>query len=447
MEVDAEQRRISHLLRRAGFGGTPNELKAYRQLGFDAAVAQLVDYERVPNDALEAQVAELEEQLDLTKLPSVQQIWLLRMLLTAHPLEEKMTLFWHNHFATANYKVGNAEAMYAQNQFLRANALGDFRAMLRGISRDPAMLRWLDGNQNRKGSPNENYARELMELFTLGIGNYTEDDVREVARAFTGWFVDRDQGFVFNANQHDFEDKTILGQTGPWDGDDALDIILDQSAAAQHLAEKLFTFFVHDHPTPSTLSRLANLFRESQYSVRELVRAILHSPEFSSAEAMRARVKSPVEFLVGAMKQLEIDTYLPNAPGLLRQMGMDLFNPPNVGGWEWGLGWISSATLLNRLNVASGLTTQRGANAGFGMDPALTLRTIGAKTPEETVDGLLDLLMDGDAQPAARARLLAYMTDGYNGGPQDFLADDERVDRTVRGVTHLIMAMPAYHLA
>jgi uncharacterized protein (DUF1800 family) len=337
--------------------------------------------------------------------------------------------------------------MYDQNKLLHANAMGDFRTMLKAISRDPAMLRWLDNNTNRKNSPNENYARELMELFTLGVGNYSEQDVREAARAFTGWFFNRDQGFVFNRNQHDFDDKTFLGRTGPWDGDDVLDIILDQPVTASFIAEKLFRLFVHDHPSPTAINRLADVFRTTGYNVRELVRAILHSPEFSSDDAYHAIVKSPAEFLVGMLKQLGVAEFAQGAPGVIRRMGMDLFNPPNVAGWDWGAGWISSGTMLDRINATGQLTSVRGQNAKYGMDPTAMLAQVGAHTPQELVDGLLDLLVDGDADPSARSQLVQYMTNGYTGAPDRFYSDQARTDRTVRGVAHLIMAMPVYQMA
>ncbi len=447
MAIGADQRQIAHLLRRSGFGGSASEISAYLRLGFEASVDRLVDYDQVPNDDLLAQVAALEATLDLTKMPSIQQIWFHRMLLTARPLEEKMTLFWHDHFATANSKVGRPAVMYDQNSFLRANAMGDFRTMLRGISRDGAMLRWLDNNSNRKNSPNENYARELMELFTMGVGNYTEQDVREGARAFTGWFANRDGSFAFNRGQHDTGQKTFLGRTGPWDGDDVLDIILEQPVTARFIAEKLFTFFVHDHPSPTTINRLADGFRGSGYSIRTLVRAILKSPEFLSDEAYHALVKSPPELVVGMLKALDVGELASGTPSTLRRMGMDLFNPPNVAGWNWGTGWISSATMLERANAAAQFTTQRGDNAKYGMDPNALVARLGAPSAQQLVDAALDLLVDGDAQPAARAQLAQYMNTGYTGAPEAFTSDRQRVDRAVRGLAHLIMSMPVYQMA
>jgi len=447
MQQLTERRRIAHLLRRAGFGATADEMAMYTQLGFDAAVQRLVDYQNVSNDRLDGQIAAMEAQLDMTRLPSIQAVWLHRILNTARPLEERMTFFWHNHFATANSKVGAPPLMHAQNQMFRANAMGNFRDMLYAVSRDPAMLRWLDSNSNRKASPNENYARELMELFSMGVGNYTEQDVQESARAFTGWFFDRTRGFVFNRNQHDFGQKTFLGRTGTWDGDDIVNIILEQPVAADFMARKVFTFFVHDRPTPATVTRLADGFRGSGYSVRELMRSVLMSPEFSSAEAYHAVVKSPVDYLVGTMKTIGIDEYSREAPGQLNRMGMALYNPPDVSGWNWGTDWIGAATLLERCNTANSISTARGDNARFGLDPAAVIQKLGARTPAQIVDGLLDMFVDGDVPRPTRDQLIAYMNRGYSGAPEAFTQDAARVDRTVRGVAHLIMSTPVYQMA
>lgn len=442
-----ERRRIGHLLRRAGFGASPDEINAYAPLGFDAVVRQLVDYDRVPNDALDERIGAMEAELDLARLPSIQTIWLTRMLHTARPLEEKMTLFWHDHFATANSKVARPQAMYDQNKLLRANALGNFRELLNGVARDPAMLRWLDSNSNRRQSPNENFARELMELFTMGVGNYTETDVREAARAFTGWFFVRDTGFVFNRNQHDFGEKTFFGRQGTWDGGDIIDIILDQPAAAAFIARKLFVFFVHDHPDTSTVSRLAEGFRRTDYSIRELVRSILTSPEFSSTEAYHASVRSPVEWLVGSMKALAVAELPRGAPGGLRRMGMDLFNPPDVNGWAWGSGWIGSATLLERFNSAMEITSQRGNNARYGMDASAVLRQIGGSNPVQIVDGLIELLIEGDAPNGLREAVLGFASQGSTGRPGARGRDQNTTDRVLRGAAHLIMCTPVYQMA
>ncbi|MPZ13268.1 MAG: DUF1800 family protein [Chloroflexi bacterium] len=446
------QRRIAHLLRRAGFGGSPEEIEAHAQMGFDAAVDQLVNFEGVPNDRVDSAMAQMESEQDLTKLATIQNIWLYRMLNTARPLEEKMTLFWHNHFATANYKVNSAPAMYQQNGIFRTHALGNFRELLYAVSRDPAMLRWLDSNTNRKGNPNENYSRELMELFTMGVGNYSEQDVREAARAFTGWFYRQERGtktiqFVFNRGQHDVEDKTVLGSAGAWDGNDIIDIILDHPATAEHMARRFFTFFVHGQPAPGRISAFADELRRSGYDVRKLVESIFRSPEFSSEEAYHALVKSPIDYLIGAMKAVGVGEFGRTTLAMLNRMGMSLFNPPNVAGWDWGTDWISSATWIERLNAANTLTTQRGNNARFGMDPTALVERLGARTPAAVVSGLMDVLVDGDAAPAVRDALMAYATNGYDGNPDDFAGATDQFDRAVRGVAHLIMATPVYQMA
>jgi uncharacterized protein (DUF1800 family) len=454
-EITGRQR-YAHLLRRTGFGGSPAEIDAAMRMGWDAAIDQIVDFDQVSNDNLEADVAAVEATVlaqPRPQLAAIQAIWLYRMLNTARPLEERMTLFWHDHFATANYKVANPAAMYAQNQLIRSNALGSFRTLLSSIARDPAMLRWLDSNSNRRASPNENFARELQELFTMGVGSgYTETDVREAARAFTGWFFDRNQGFVFNRNQHDADDKTYLGRTGPFDGDDIINIILEQPVTAEYMATKLFGFFVHDHPTPSRIAALADTFRGSDYNVRELVRSILHSPEFASDEAYHALVKSPVEYVVGTMKALGIGDYARGPQGNmvvqanLNRMGMALFNPPDVAGWRWGVDWIGSDTLLERLNTASQLVTLRGDNARYGLDPTAVVAQHGG-TPTQIVDGLLRDLVDGDVSGEVRNGLVNYMLTGYGGKTEDFAKDTGRVDRTVRAVAHLIMSTPVYQMA
>lgn len=444
------RRRFAHLLRRAGFGGSPEEIEAAVRLGWEGAVDQLIDYERVPNDKLETYVAAVEAEVFAQPRPqfaAVQALWLYRMLNTARPLEEKMTLFWHDHFATANSKVASPAAMHAQNGLFRAHALGSFRTLIAGVARDPAMLRWLDSNSNRRASPNENFARELQELFTMGEGGgYTETDVREAARAFTGWFFDRTQGFVFNRNQHDAGDKTFLGRSGPFDGDDIIAIILEQSVTAEYLSTKLFTYFVHDHPTPSRLAALADTFRGTDYNVRELVRAILRSPEFVSDESYHALVKSPVEYLIGAMKALGIDEYARGLQGNLNRMGMALYNPPDVAGWHWGVDWIGSDTLLERLNTANQLVTMRGDNAKFAMDPSAIVARYGASAAQ-IVDGLLRDLVDSDVAPNVRSGMLNYALAGYTGRPEDFGRDAARVDRTVRSVAHLIMSTPVFQVA
>jgi uncharacterized protein (DUF1800 family) len=433
---------IAHLLRRAGFGASQTELDEYTALGFDRAVDRLVRYEQVPDEFDPEKVA-FELDLDLTKIEDQRLLWMYRMATTKRPLQEKMTLFWHGHFATANSKVNNVGYMVRQNQFFRDHALGNYRDILRGISRDPAMLRWLDSNTNRKRSPNENYARELMELFTIGIGNYSEQDVKEAARAFTGWFVKDDQ-FFFDAAQHDTGQKTVLGRTGNWNGDDIIDMLVGHPATARRLATKLFRFFVYDNPTQEIIEKFAQVYLRSGYDVRALVEAILRSPEFRSERAFHALIKSPMELIIGTVKALGITTLPRDLPGVARRMGQDLYNPPTVKGWDGGMAWITTTTLLERFNLANRLITTRGRD-GFAAlrDELLAQRPASV---EQVVDYFLQRFLDGDVAAHVRRALVAYLQVNDDGKPLPFVLDARFIDLKVRGLIHLIMSLPGYQL-
>lgn len=436
--MDAARREVGHLLRRAGFGASPAELDAALRLGYDATLDRLLAPESVPDDDLEAHLATLE--VDPRRPDSLRQAWLLRMLLTRRPLQEKMVLFWHGHLTSATGKIGGRRAgplLAAQIELYREHALGSWRALLHAVSRDPAMLDYLDNRLNRKGAPNENYARELMELFALGIGRYSEDDVKEAARAFTGWTTNRDGAFTVNAAQHDDEPKTIFGRTGSWDGDDVVDLILQQPDAATFLARKLFAYFAYDDPEPAVVERLAAAFRDSDYSLRVLVGAILRSPEFRSERAYRARIKSPVELAVGSLKLLGVETVPADLPATVRRMGQDLLNPPSVKGWDGGPAWINAMTVLERLNYANRLTTTRGD------EEQLPAAALSARYPtvEQLVDYLAELFLDGELPPASRTVILDYARAGP-GLP----SDPEAVDGKVRGLAYLMMASPLYQL-
>lgn len=421
MGLSSERVRVAHLLRRAGFGARPDELDAYVQLGFDGTVTRLIEYEAQPETTDPAP----PEQVGL------EIWWLNRMLRTRRPLQEKMTLFWHGHLTSALTKVRNPALMLNQNQLFRASALGRYEDLLRAISRDAAMIHWLDLNTNRKGAPNENYARELLELFTLGIGNYTEDDVREVARAFTGWSATPAGEFVFNRNQHDFGPKTVLGQTGNFDGDDVCALLAAHPATARFLTTKLFRFFAYPDPEPAVIDRLADAYLASGGSIKTVVEQILRSPEFVSERAYRALIKSPVELVVGALRTLGAEQVPPQVTPVMRLLGQQLFNPPNVAGWSGGRSWINPSTLLARFNLGSQLVAQVGTPA-VGGQPAETLLQ-GASAPEAQVERVLDLLVDGTAGEDERAALVAYARQ-LNGRQR------------VLGLLRLAMALPAYQL-
>ena len=438
MGIEEPRTRIAHLLRRAGFGGTTEEIDRYTDLGFDAAVADLLDLSK-PDPAAEDAEA---RGFDLAVPDGLRAWWLHRMVHTTRPLQEKLTLFWHGHFATSMVKVRDPLLMRWQNELFREHGLGSFRTLLQRVSRDPAMLRWLDGNTNRKASPNENYARELLELFTLGIGNYTEDDVQAAARAYTGWFIDQQTlAFRFAPQAHDAGVKTFLGRTGTLDGDDVVEVILAQPAAARLVARKLFRFFVYDDPEPETVERFADVLRGADYELRPLVEALLRSPEFSSPRAYHAKIKGPVELVVGAVRQLGATTAYQDLFVPLRRMGQDLFAPPNVKGWDGGLAWVSTSTMLERFNFANRLCTARDDVTRTTFDPLASLAVAGFTTPEAITDHFLGLLVDGDVPPEVRASLVAYLNDG---AAFSLAANG---DAKIRGIVHLIMSTPVYQSA
>ncbi len=369
----------AHLLNRAGFGGTPDQIKAFYDLGFARAVQAVLDG---PDDSAQFPKPAWADPQDLLKFrqdmmlmsPEDRQTaqrdrqkqysqegldlitwWINRMRYTANPFREKMTLFWHGHFATSVQKVRDSYLMWQQNEMLRQHAFGNFGLMVKAISRDPAMLVWLDTRQSMKAHPNENFGRELMELFTLGIGNYTENDVQQGARAFTGYRIDpRDETFRYAPMQHDDGQKTFLGKTGAFTGDDVIDIILDQPACAKFIAKKLWTFYAYEDPSPGLVNILADSFRGSNYEIRPLMNEIFSSAEFYSPDSVRTQIKSPVQWVIQTSKLLETNLPRPQITvNALRELGQIPFAPPNVKGWDGGRSWITTSTLLYRYNMAN----------------------------------------------------------------------------------------------
>lgn len=357
-----------HLLNRTGFAATDGEIRTFAALSRAEAADRLLEAIRLEaaqkppawvNEApiaparlqamtQEERMAELRRNVEHAF--ELREWWFREMLTTASPLTEKMTLFWHNHFATSQQKVRFTPLLYQQNVMLRRNALGNFGSMLRQVARDPAMLIYLDAANSRKEQPNENFAREVMELFTLGEGQYTEKDIKEAARAFTGWSVDRETGqYMFRRGIHDYGVKTVLGKTGNLDGDQVIDVLLRKPETALFLTRKLWREFISPLPDEAAVARLAAEFRDSGYNIARLLRAMLVSDAFYAMENRATLIKSPVELVVGTMKQFEIDT--PNMrPFVLASalLGQNVFAPPNVKGWPGGEAWINSATLLGR---------------------------------------------------------------------------------------------------
>src|SRR5438477_6558687 len=359
-----ERVRVSHLLRRAGFGATPGELDRYATMGTTAATTALLDYQKVSNAALDTKlpIIDFSGARPAASAGAIQGWWLQRMTETARPLEEKMTLFWHGLLTSGLDKAGPAQ-VFTQNQLFRGMALGNFDDLLKAVSKDPAMMVYLDTETNRKGKPNENYARELMELFTTGIGHYSEDDVRESARAFTGWTLSGGKQLryttdsVFNPRFFDSGQKTFMGKSGNFTGDDIVEMLVPLRATAERLSARLFTFFAYPNPEPEIVRHLADTFQQSHYNVGALVREIFAMDAFYAPKAYRALIKSPVELAAQTLRAPGSDTRAYGAAATASAaMGQVLFYPPNVAGWPAGTSWINSATLLTRLNFVNGAT-------------------------------------------------------------------------------------------
>lgn len=432
--------RMGHLLRRAGFGANEEEMDRFLAMGEEATVEYLIEYEAADDSALEKRLSGLG--LDLEKLRDLQRWSLLRMIYTQRPLQEKMVLFWHGLLTSAFKKVGKGPYMLNQDQLFRRQALGEYDVLLKAISRDSAMLIWLDSRVNNKKAPNENFARELMELFSMGIGPYTEADVRESARAFTGWGLKK-KDFIFRENQHDYGTKTFLGRTGEYSGDDIVDIIMEHPATAQFVCRKLFTFFVHDDPEAATLTSLARTFNDTRYSVKAVMRQILTSPDFYSSKAYRAKIKSPAEFVAGTVRVLGIETDGRPLNALTDRMGQILFSPFDVSGWPGGAAWINSSTLLQRLNFANKIATARSRS--FKFDPLQVAQDQGFNTAAAALNHFILLLLDGQAPSQDRQILLDYAQglDGLSGSGNPSATVDEKL----RSLVYLVMSSPDFQLA
>lgn len=412
--------RAAHLLNRAGFGGTPEQIHELVALGPEAAVSRLLDYEKIPDDfprpawlgpdperieRAEQARAEQDEQrkllakattdderyeinkkiADIRRRAQAQErnveqqrmmeargLWLERMARGPRPLQEKLTLFWHGHFATSFEKVRNAWFMWMQNETFRRNASGSWSKMLREVTEDPAMLIWLDQAQSDKKHPNENYAREVMELFALGEGHYTENDILEAARALTGLTLDRREGKPrFEERRHDDGVKTVLGKTGKLGVQDVLDAILAHPEAARFIAFKLWRFFATESTSPDSelITKLAKIFRDSNYELKPMLRAMFLSEEFYSPEVIATQIKSPVQWLISTARTLNAPLPPAAVAGpMLGFLGQNLFMPPNVKGWDGGPAWITTNTLFSRYNQATLLVLGSTAEKALKLD-------------------------------------------------------------------------------
>ncbi len=456
--ADTQLALTAHLFRRAGFGATRADLEAQAARPYEDVVEDLLHPERFPEPADDV-LFRYYPQMTTPDTPAAYAgRWVYRMVNTERPLEEKMALFWHHVFATAWFKSEHQPSITDQIQMFRTHGLGDLRSLLAKLSRDPAMINWLDNCENHKDSPNENYGRELLELFSMGLGNYDETDVKMAGRAFTGWTFEQPiplyphgqypSRFVYRAEDHDESEKTFLGHQGPFNGEDIIEIIVGQEATARFIARHLYNFFVADEPQipawsveppqdAAAVDELARTFLDSGGDMRVVMRTLLNSDSFKGARF--ARVKSPAEFVAGVLKLSGAlsrpEPLIGSLQVALGAMGQRLMDPPSVEGWHTGKEWIDGGTLLERVNFA---VDQLKDPAGAGTAEAAQLLGAGdSPLPAEAlVDGCLDLAGPLEASEATRAALLeAAASNGVSEG--------ERVARMLT----LVASTPEYQFA
>ncbi len=463
MGLTTDREKGAHLLRRFGLGASEVELDHYLKDGLNGAIDRLLDYKDT-DEGFDVDVMKYANQNGNIQPRQVSLWWTLRLATSQRPLQEKMTVFWHDHFATSAAKVQSGPLMHQHNEVLRSNATGNFRTLLTDVSKDPAMLFWLDNQFNVAGKPNENFAREVMELFTLGVDNgYTEDDIREAARAFTGWSIGRvatesgpRQGFIFRPRLHDRGDKTVFGLTGPFSGEQVIDILCDMPETCEYVAKKVWEWFAYPDPEPAMIARIARRFQADSMSIKTLLKEIMKSSEFYSPKAERAIYKSPVDFTIPTFRQLgygqlvkESFAAAPDniraltAPVLLanqsmRNMGMDLLFPPDVAGWETGANWITSATMMERINWGNRLFGQGrgGVQVRFRALPMFE----SDPTPQGVAKKLVSIY---DAPiPSYKMPKLVEAAEKASGGR----ITQRNANATAAAVSRLIFAAPEFQL-
>jgi uncharacterized protein (DUF1800 family) len=457
-----DRQKIAHLLRRFGLGAGELEMRQYEPLGVQGTLDRLIEFDKVA-DPFSISPWELcfEEGTDQVYLDPFRTLayWCLRLQMTKRPLQEKLALFWHDHFGVSAAKIEFGPMMLAHLETLRSKGAGRFEDILHAVARDPAMIRFLDTDASIKGAPNENFARELLELYTLGIGNYTEADIREAARAFTGWGIrylvfepggEKVQetarasmksgkpmvAFCKTPDLHDEGTKTILGETGPFDGEDVVRLLCRKPSTARHLAKKLWEWFAYLGPETKVVDAIASEFAKSNGQIKPVLRAIAAHPAFWSDDCVRSLPKNPVDFTVAITRQLGVNEFLNGLrpatadvtkplpkglrdvagliAGLMSQQGMLLLYPPDVGGWEWGDNWFSSQAMSVRVRFADMIMGVGQADKGLATLVATRVKQ--ERNPQssaEVVDALLRIF-DGEIDPAKR-QLLAEACESAGG--------------------------------
>lgn len=481
--------KVAHILRRFGLGASKSELDFYEKLGVDGTLDRLINYDSVdenyPVNVWEF-AQRLPERPPRLRAEQVASWWALRMMVSQRPLQEKLTLFWHDHFAVSGSKVDEGPNLSNYLDVLRTGAAGSFKDLLINVSQTPAMIEWLDNNTNVKGKPNENFAREVMELFTLGIGHYTETDIQEAARAFTGWTFRRNLPlkrpalnfdptkaldsqimenkpltvFDFRQNLHDTGTKKVLGSEADFDGIDVLEILVSKPETAINITSKLWEWFAYPKPEPKIQERLAKVYRDSGYQIRPILFAIAKSDEFWSDKCVRKQIKSPVDFTISVCRSLGIGASviasrpsdasplksLPlqviQAPRVITQaltnQGMGLLFPPDVAGWDWGTAWISSATMVERIKLSDALfTALRRLDCAGPLASAIL-----ATNPKTGKDAIKAMLAIFDIElPQARQDTLVQTFD-KNGGMNALLGRNSAP--LFQSICRVLFAAPEY---
>ena len=464
---------MAHLLRRAGFGANRNELEEYLAMGYDGAVEALLnpsDPGNMPDDLIRSYHV---EQSELRDLAGSAAYWMYRMISTSCPMEEKTALFWHGLFATGYAKLNQARSLLNQVEMFRRSGLGSFEELLVELSKDPAMIVWLDNNENHGTAINENYGRELLELFSMGIGNYSEDDIKGCARAFTGWTLGNAEymsiraskdsiwpygriawHFDYREEDHDDGEKTFLGETGNFNGEDIIAIIVKQESTARFVATRLFQFFAADVITEAgekTIEEMMATYFSSGYEIRDMLRTLFHSDYFKSEEARFARVKGPVEMVVGAIRMAGNyqDPYLgiEGVANTMFYMGQGLLRPPTVEGWHEGTEWIDSGALVERVNfVAKELSNVSSPGVRSIIHRLEAGADQGVLDPADLADGCLDLLGPIEVSEETRSVLVEYAA---RQGDLDLRGHQpgDQAEQRVGNMLRLVAATREYQLA
>jgi uncharacterized protein (DUF1800 family) len=452
--------RMNHLLRRTGFGPTPTDLGEYLALGLSGAVDRLLNFSSVQDDLNSRLAAQTFDQANPTEL---MRLWLLRMIYSKRPLEEKMTLFWHGVLTSSFRDVGGKNHYYymkQQNDLLRKMGMGRFDDLMAAITVDSAMLWYLNGRQSTGASPNENYARELMELFTMGIqdakgnDNYSQNDVHQGALALAGW-AEKDGKSQFVPNRAYKGQVTYLGHTGVLEMKDVIQLVCAHPSTGRHLAYRMWSFFVYENPSDSDLQPLADAYYKNNHSIGAMVKAMFTSPAFFSDKAYKARIKSPIEFVVGAIRGLGLETDGKKLPQAIANMGQTIYDPPNVSGWDGdklSASWLSTQTWMTRVNfinsliaASGGATTKGGDTSGTALQKLITDHQL--KTPDEVLDFHIATLADSHLADDRRALLSTTLTQGATTGPSLTLAGGGKLPAIrLRETLYTMMSLPEYQM-